>query len=143
MVLRMASPRRNPTTGIYELRKRVPADLREKARGRMITLPVAGETRRVRAGAEVKVSLSTREATEAKKRFREAEVALEWFWEALRNGPQKLSHKQALALAGEIRAERIAAFDEEPATEAIWQRHSCKCSCSGGSPDAFVHSYRA
>ncbi|WP_342028053.1 DUF6538 domain-containing protein [Afifella marina] len=117
----MASPRRNPTTGIYELRKRVPADLREKARGRMITLPVAGEPRRVRAGAEVKVSLSTREATEAKKRFREAEVALEGFWEALRNGPQKLSHKQALALAGEVRAEWIAAFDEEPATEAIWQ----------------------
>lgn len=70
----------------------------------------------------VKVSLETREPRIAKERFAQAYSALQSTWQAMKDGPKPLSHKQSVALAGEIRAAFIEAFDDDPGTPETWQR---------------------
>ncbi|MER9003092.1 MULTISPECIES: DUF6538 domain-containing protein [unclassified Mesorhizobium] len=122
MGLLMPTPVRNPKTSIYELRVRVPADLVEIARGKVVGLPVGDRVRQVTSGDAVKVSLGTREPNEAKTRHAAAYAALTSFWAALRNGPAALSQKQTFALAGEAYAAFLAAFDENPGSAERWQR---------------------
>jgi integrase len=40
----------------------------------------------------------------------------------LRGGPLRLSHKDTLALAGEVRADFVHAFDEDPGDPEMWER---------------------
>lgn len=106
----------------FYLRVRVPKDLLKIAPGRTIRLPVDGVWRAVKVGSAVKLSLETSDATEAKRRFSEAYAALGQAWEAMRSIPAALSHKQMLALAGEIRGAFVSAFDDEPGTVRMWTR---------------------
>jgi hypothetical protein len=69
MGLRMSSPTKHRTTGVYYFRERVPADLVEMARGRRIVVPIGDEQRDVTLGAEVKVSLDAREPRLVKERL--------------------------------------------------------------------------
>ncbi|WP_312857840.1 DUF6538 domain-containing protein [Mesorhizobium zhangyense] len=116
----MPSPTRNPDTGIFQYRVRVPTDLVERAKGKSIMLPVDGRHRPVKIGVQVKVSLSTRDLREAKERFREVDAIVQTYWDGLRKGPQPLTMKQVYALAGEMRAVFIEAFDDEPGTPETW-----------------------
>jgi hypothetical protein len=68
MVLAMARPWQHPRTGIFWLRKRVPADL----------VPIVNRR-------EEKRTLGTRDPAEAKKRHAEALAELERRWEQLRS----------------------------------------------------------
>lgn len=104
----------------FYLRVRVPKDLLKIAPGRTIHLPVDGVWRPVKVGSAVKLSLETSDATTAKTRFGESYAALVQAWEAMRSLPAALTHKQMLALAGEIRGAFVSAFDDEPGTARRW-----------------------
>jgi hypothetical protein len=120
MVLKMASPWKDPKTGVFYLRVRVPSDLRAKVKGQIISLPIGNKIVQAKAGEIVKASLRTRDPREAKTRFSTALTALNDYWEAVRNGPQKLSQKDAVALAGEIYRTFLEAFEENPGSYERW-----------------------
>ena len=76
MVLKMASPCKDPKTGVFYLRVRVPTDLRAKVKGQTISLPIGDKVAVAKAGEVVKASLRTRDPREAKVRFSTALTAL-------------------------------------------------------------------
>lgn len=97
MVLSMARPWKHPDTGVFYLRRRVPADL----------VPAVGRTL-------VKRSLATKDPQEARTRHAEALARLEREWEALRSGPVDLTHKEVRALVGRWYGWFIARHEDEP-----------------------------
>jgi integrase len=105
----------------FYLKIRVPAELKNLAKNRIISLPIGDTVRPVKIGDFVKVSLDTRDPREAKQRFAPAYVAVQAFWSALKEGPKPLSQKQSLAIAGEIRAAFVAAFDDDPGMPETWE----------------------
>ncbi|WP_052202034.1 DUF6538 domain-containing protein [Ensifer sp. ZNC0028] len=120
MALVMPSPVLISNT--YYLRVRVPSDLPASAKGQSVTLPVGDSFKLVKMTDFVKVSLETREPRTAKERFAKAYSALQSTWQAMKDGPKPLSHKQSVALAGEIRAAFIEAFDDDPGNPENWHR---------------------
>lgn len=104
----------------YYLRVSVPKDVAQAAKGKKLLLPVGDALCPVTVGAVVKVSLQTKSASEAKQRHTAALAVVHQFWEALRAGPKPLSHKQALALAGEVYRVWVEVFDEDPAQPSTW-----------------------
>jgi integrase len=120
MVLKMASPWRDPQSGIFYLKIRVPSDLLPAAKGRTIFLPIGAESVQAKIGEVVKVSLRTREPTVAKSWFTTALSALNDYWQAVRKGPQALSHRDAVALSGEIYRAFTSALEDDPGTYERW-----------------------
>jgi integrase len=107
----------------YYLRVRVPSDVAKIAQGTMIAIPVGDNTVTSKVGRNpVKVPLGTKDAAEAKRLFPKAHAAVEAHWEALRRGPSQLTHKQCVALAGEVRSVWVDVLDENPGDPAIWRR---------------------
>jgi hypothetical protein len=101
MALPMARPLKRGN--VYYLRERIPADVLSKARGRTLTLPsdAGGGTFSIRQRTHtVKASLRTREPAICKQRHSAALAYLKRYWQALREGPRHLTHKQVVALAG-------------------------------------------
>ena len=109
-------------SGTYHLRVRTPSDVAKAAKGTTIVAPVAGAFVTVRVGEHVKIPLRTKDIAEAKRRFPHALAAVEAHWEALRNGPVTLSHRQCVALAGELRQVWIEILDENPGDPRLWGR---------------------
>src|SRR5690348_7278388 len=108
MALRMARPVRLKSSRKGYFRQRIPTDLLAKARGSTIIVPVGPDKTRIVIGnnaVEVKFSLGTSEQRETKSRHTAAADYLSKYWDALRNGPTKLTHKQTVALAGEAYAD--------------------------------------
>ncbi|MEY9525108.1 integrase [Bradyrhizobium japonicum] len=124
MLLRMASPIRRDGSSVHYLRKRVPADLTDRAVGLLLRVPVGDQTATVKVGGNgmVKVSLRTHDPREAKARQAKVLAYLDDVWQSLRDGPRRLSHKQVVALAGDFRRRAIARFDEEPGPATVWAR---------------------
>ncbi|WP_322989928.1 DUF6538 domain-containing protein, partial [Hoeflea sp.] len=81
----MSRPTRHPDTGIYQLRKRVPQHL----------IQLVGKR-------EEKQNLKTRDPHEAKIVHAQMLAEIEARWRQLSEGVISLSHKQAVAMAGEI-----------------------------------------
>lgn len=106
----------------FYLRVQVPSDLKDRARDTFVTVPVGDKLTTVKVTTHAKASLRTGDRTEARRRFPEALAAVDAHWEMLRCGPQRLSHKDTLALAGEVRADFVRAFDEDPGDPAMWDR---------------------
>jgi hypothetical protein len=106
----------------YYMRLHVPRDVAESAKGRKVSVTVGERACSVTVGSAMKVSLRTKDPKEAKARHALAQADAERLWGALRNGPKALSHKQSLALAGEIFAAFIADFDEDPGSPETWER---------------------
>ena len=102
-------------SGVFRLNVRLPADLVEKLRGRRISLPFDGAVHTVVATDKVAVSLRTKDASVAKTRFVEAYAALVRHFESVRAGPRPLTHKQAVALAGEAYRRRADGLENDPA----------------------------
>ena len=67
--MRYAMPNPELINSTYYLRLHVPRDIQDVARGRTIHLPVGDGTVQVSVGTVVKVSLRTKSAEVAKKRF--------------------------------------------------------------------------
>lgn len=123
MLTRMPGPWKHPETGTYYLRERVPADLRSKAAGRSTCVSIGGSQVLVRIGKEhVKVSLRTKDPKPAKEAYKVASATLGGFWEALRKGPRRLSHKETVALAGEVYENLVSRNEDDPGTVERWVR---------------------
>lgn len=120
MSLRMPGPWKHPTTGVYYLRQRMPADLKGAPPQGPVMIPVGDAQKAVNVGPWVKVSLATKDPTQAKTRHREADAALQEFWRLYRHGPKPLTQKEVQALAGLLYADLVARMDAEPGPESIW-----------------------
>lgn len=106
----------------YYLRVNVPSDVAKAANGMTVIVPIEDAFARAVVGTHVKVSLRTKDPREAKQRHTHAHDALLKQWDALRSGPQKLNHKQCVALAGQVRADFISITDENPGSPVLWAR---------------------
>ncbi|WP_342165074.1 DUF6538 domain-containing protein [Methylobacterium sp. SD21] len=104
MVLSMARPQLHPRSGVYWLRKRVPADL------------VALIGRR-----EITLSLQTKDPVEARTRYVQELAKLEQRWAGLRAGPRSLSEVEAHALAVPVYEDWLARHRANPSEQAFWR----------------------
>ncbi len=120
--LRMAAPWKDPVSGVFYLRVRVPLDLANRVAGSKIALPLGERTVEVRAGQFVKMSLRTKEPREARTLFLAANHSLTSYWDALRTGPARLNHKQSVALAGEIYVAWTKTLEDDPGSMELWDR---------------------
>jgi len=86
--------------------QRIPADVRPRAIGQTLTIPLGGETvsfKVTERTAAVRFSLRARDPVEAKIRQAQAAAQLETIWQGLRrDGPLFLTNRDAHALAGEL-----------------------------------------
>lgn len=71
-------------------------------------------------GAEVNLSLRTRDPALAKARTGIVVSHLEALWEEVRSGPRPLTHKQIIALAGDAYRRLADGFDHEPGSREQW-----------------------
>ena len=104
MGLRMVAPWRHPDSGIFWYRRKVPGDLR----------PLVGKT-------EVRRSLGTRDPAAARVEFTRVAAEIELQWASLRRGVQPVSHRQAIAIAGEIYREIVATYADNPQDRTGWR----------------------
>ncbi len=107
-----------------QLRQRIPTDLREKAVGQVLVIPLGNDEATVRITPQmetVQVSLRTRDPVEAKARHVVAMAYLNGVWASLREKPDKLSHKQVVALAGEEYRELVSRHEDNPGTPEGWE----------------------
>ncbi len=103
MPLRMARPWKHPDTGIYWLRRRVPDALR----------PLLGKR-------EVRQTLGTRDAAEARQRHADALAKLERQWANLRQGAGTLTEREAHALARPVEDWFIEQHAANPRQQTFW-----------------------
>jgi integrase len=85
--------------------RRIPTDVRGKAIGLELSVPVGNETRPITitpSTDSIRVSLRTSDPVEVKRRIATIDQYLEEVWKALRQGEVSLTHRQATALAGEL-----------------------------------------
>jgi hypothetical protein len=107
MLFRLVRPMKRSGSDIPQFVQRIPADVRPRAVGRTLDVPLddAG-TARVHVTptmASVRFSLRTRDAVKVKVRQAAASAYLTRVWEALRrDNPVMLSNRHAHALAGEL-----------------------------------------
>src|SRR5690606_9069904 len=103
MSLNMSSPWKHPKTGMYWVRRRVPAHLVERVGKR-----------------EEKLSLRTKDAAEAKRLFTQANAEIEARWANLERGEVKLSAREALSLARPFHDGMLAEFRDQPLLQTRW-----------------------
>ena len=112
----LAMPRPTPlASGVYRLNVRVPADLAPKMRGRRVTLPFDDSVVTVVATDKVAFSLRTKDPALARARFTPAYAALAKHFDDVRAGPRPVTHKQAVALAGEVYRRHVERHENDPA----------------------------
>jgi hypothetical protein len=112
VVLSCPGPIKYAKTGVYLYRRRVPDRLRALVGKR-----------------EEKRSLGTKDPVEAKRRHAEIHADVEAKWQALesRAGIEaakeriELSHKQLVALAGEVYRDTVARHEDEPGDPSRWE----------------------
>jgi hypothetical protein len=119
MALIMARPWKDLKSGVWHLRQRVPQDLL-RLKGQNVSLPVGDNFSTVKVGQVVQVSLRTKDQREAKERHAIADAALRRFWDGQRNGPTRLSQKQALALAGTLYTAFAEKLEDNPGSPETW-----------------------
>lgn len=116
----MPSPYKHPATGVYWFRQRTPVAVKTAAKGQIAHLTIAGLPIRRTIGAELAVSLSTKDPAEAKRRAAEALVQFDAVWASFANPPAKLTFKEIVALAGEaFRA--FQSLQDDPARPEVWR----------------------
>ena len=120
MALLMARPWKDPKSGVWHLRQRVPQDLL-RLKGQAVTLPVGERFSSVKIGEVVQVSLRTKDQREAKERHAAADSALRRFWDGQRNGPTRLdteaSHRLSLAPSIRLLLEKL---EDNPGSPERW-----------------------
>lgn len=115
--------RRQGSTFI-NFRQRIPRDVKDRAAGLVLSVPVGDETATIRISSRTEVvqfSLRTRDPGEGKARQAVALAYLERQWEAIRKGPVGLTHKQVVALAGEAYRDLVQAREDNPGKAEGWQ----------------------
>ncbi|XYK82869.1 MAG: tyrosine-type recombinase/integrase [Labrenzia sp.] len=122
MLLRIVRPMRRPESSNLQFVQRIPNDIRDRASGTTLLIPV-GEgvvTKRLSGKADrVKLSLGTSDPTEAKKRNAQIAAYLESVWQSLRQGPIPLTHKQIVALSGELYEIWTKTLEDDPPSRSV------------------------
>jgi len=124
MLYRIVRPMKRKGSQNVQFRQRIPQDVLQKARGKTLSIPIGNEvvTKRLSEKADsVVISLKTSNPSEAKTRHAEVVAYLEGVWESLRNGPVTLTHKQAVALSGDVFKMFLGAIENDPGTPEIWE----------------------
>lgn len=121
MGLKMATPWKHPNSGIYWLRRRIPADL----------VQVVGRR-------EEKLSLRTRDPAEAKSAYLKAAAELEARWSNLRQGSKRISHKEAVAIAGEFYHQLVGAHEDDPGETNLILGRLLSDQVAAGSPEVRI-----
>lgn len=124
MVLQMARPQKNKSSGVYYFRQKTPADL------------VATFGRK-----EVSYSLGTKDPDEAKLRNVEAVRKQAMVWERLRKRPEPLPHRQIVALSGTIYQDWMAMRESEPGEPGVWVETLALLDRVAAKPDGPEHWY--
>ncbi|MXN66705.1 tyrosine-type recombinase/integrase [Stappia sp. GBMRC 2046] len=125
MLFRLVRPLKRSGSSFSYFQQRIPADLKDKVRGKSLALPVGSETvlRKIPPKAEtIRFSLKTRDPSETKVRQAEVAAYLEQVWASYRNeAPLSLTQRQAVALSGALYRswvdegkERSIAVEEQP-----------------------------
>lgn len=79
-----------------------------------------GVIRQLKVGAELKVTLDTKDPAVAKVRARDVQDQFDLIWASFRNDEVVLTHKQAVALAGEVyRAWKV--LEDNPGSPELWE----------------------
>lgn len=126
MVLRMARPTTRENSSQLQFRCRVPVDILERARGKLVLveLPAMHSEPPVlvsaTAGTFIKFSLRTRNPDVAKFRSAVANTQIARHFNAWRGGPSALTHKDLVALSGEVYRLFIEKFEENPGSPENW-----------------------
>ncbi|NDW02415.1 DUF6538 domain-containing protein [Salipiger sp. PrR002] len=105
----------------YYLRINVPRDVLGRAAGTRVSVPVGDRICQPKITTHAKVSLRTKDWPTAKRRFSTVLAALEGHWEALRRGQEGLTHKQAVAIAGEVVRGFLDILEDEPGSPELWE----------------------
>lgn len=88
-------------------------------------LPVEDELAHVAVGPNattIKVSLRTSDDRQAKDRQRQVGAYLSGCWESLRSSPARLTHKETVALSGEVYKAFTEVLGDYPRTPAMSDR---------------------
>jgi hypothetical protein len=96
---------------------RIPRDVLDKARGQTVAVEIDGCQVSFRIGPTaqvVKFSLRTSDQTLARSRHRAVAEHLSNWFDTLRTGVTTLTHRQTVAVAGELYRDIIAASADEP-----------------------------
>lgn len=130
----MSHPWKDPKSGSYFLRIKVPADLRGRAKGRRVALPIGETTTTVTMGDVVQVSLRTKDQREAKARYVPAHAELMASWDAIRRGPAKLTYRQVVSLAGDAYRAFAEGLEDDPGAPVVWAKvlaHNARATSGG------------
>jgi integrase len=120
MVLSMPRPYPHPTTGVYWYRQRVPKALAAVAVGKTVSIAIDGKLSTPKIGSHLTISLGTKDQAVAKGRSGEAQAQFDLVWQSFTNAPVRLTHRQSVALAGEIYRAFSDALEEDPGTPEMW-----------------------
>ena len=116
--------KRKESRNVY-FRQRIPKDVVDRARGTTITVPIGESLEPITISPkamEVKVSLRTADPSTAKARQGIAAAYLGGYWQSLRNGATSLSHKQCVALSGELFSDFVSATEDFPGSAKLWAK---------------------
>ncbi len=107
MLYRLVRPMKRSGSSIPQFVQRIPADVRHRAIGRTLTIPLSGNTSaavKITAKTDtVRFSLRSRDPAEVKIRQGHAAAQLETIWKGLRSTePVFLTNRDAHALAGDL-----------------------------------------
>lgn len=146
--LRMARPTKREGSSSLIFRLRIPADVLRLAKDASVTLELPGQSPddapiivHARLGAEaIKFSLQTTDPALAKARTAAATEQLYKRYQALREGPKPLTHKQRVALAGFIYRAFIEAQEDDPIPGNFWREWGTTASAAlkGETRHAFM-----
>lgn len=126
MAFAMTRPTRRADSRNLQYQARVPVDVADKARGTTVILQLPGSDDggavgiAINIGSVVKFSLQTADPAMVKARTGAATAQLARHWQSLRNGPKPLTHKQMVALSGEIYRLFVSRFEDNPGTPGLW-----------------------
>ena len=86
----------------------------ERAAGERVTIAVADIETTIRIAPQIKVSLRTKDAPEARLRHASVQAQMLERWKALRDGAVTLTHQQIHGLAGRAYRELVESWAAEP-----------------------------
>lgn len=121
MVQSMPDPFKHPKTGVYWYRQRTPRDVVSTAKGQKCLVEIDERSYALTVGEALKVSLRTKDPREATRRAKDVQHQFDNIWDAYRDAPIGLNHKQVHGLAGVVYRTFTSALEDEPGSPELWQ----------------------
>ena len=119
MLYRLVRPMQRKDSSNQQFRKRIPVDLKDRLVGELLIIPIGDDVVHVTITSKmdaIRLSLRTSNPSEVKQRHAEVIGFLEGYFENLRNDtPLSLTHRNAVALSGEV----YRAWASDPDTTRI------------------------